>query len=72
MGTLFSGSYLQFGTKVRRRQLPGEPGDRTVGRVMGGTLDGRQHFVMFGSGARQKMELLPTSEIETVSGGKAS
>jgi hypothetical protein len=65
METLFSKNYLQFGTKVHRRQSPGEPGNREVGRVMGGTLDGRQHFVMWAHRPR-RMELLPTDELEVL------
>jgi hypothetical protein len=58
--------YLPFGAKVRRRALPGEPADREVGRVMGGTLSGDRHFVAFGRGARRRMLLLPTDELEQV------
>lgn len=64
-------NYLPFGCKVRRRQLPGEPGDATVGWVAGGSLDGRRTFVMFGSGPRRKMELLPSDEVERISGKEA-
>lgn len=67
MERLFSKNYLQFGTRVRRKQIPGEPGDSQTGRVMGGTLSGERHFVMWGSGSRRRMELLPTDELETVS-----
>jgi hypothetical protein len=66
-----SKDYLTFGTRVRRRQTPGEPGDGSIGWVAGGSLDGRKTFVMFGKGPRRKMELLPSDEIETVSERKA-
>jgi hypothetical protein len=70
METLCS-NYLPFGAKVRRRQVPGEPGDRTVGWIAGGTLDGRKHFVMWGHGSNRRMELQPTGEIEQISGREA-
>jgi hypothetical protein len=69
--TLFWKEYLPFGCRVRRKQLAGEPGDRTIGKVMGGTLDGNRHFVMWGRGNGRRMELIDTSELETVPGGKA-
>jgi len=39
--------YLPFGCLVRRRALPGEPGNRAVGKVLGGNLAGTAHFVMY-------------------------
>lgn len=66
METLFSKNYLQFGIKVRRKVAPGEPGSREVGKVMGGTLSGDRHFVMWGHGNGRRMELIDTSELEQV------
>jgi hypothetical protein len=60
--------YLPFGCLVRRRALPGEPADRTIGKVLGGNLAGTAHFVMYGHGTSRRMELLPTDELERVSG----
>jgi hypothetical protein len=68
MESLFSRSYLQFGCRVKRRQFGTEPGDREVGWVAGGSLDGLRTLVMWGRGPRRKMEFLPTSELEQLSG----
>jgi len=63
--------YLPYGAKVRRRQLPGEPGNE-VGKVLGMTLGGDKTFVQFGGGARKKMLFIDTDQLERVfsEGGK--
>jgi hypothetical protein len=34
--------YLPYGARVRRRQLPGEPGNSQIGKVLGGNHHGAQ------------------------------
>jgi hypothetical protein len=58
--------YLPFGCWVRRKQLPGEPGDRTIGKVIGSTLSGERTFVVWGGGNGRRMELIDTGELDQV------
>lgn len=51
----------KFGMLVRRRQLPGEPGDRGTGRVLSTNLVGDRVFVEFKKG---KVDLVPADELE--------
>jgi len=67
VGAMETTTYLAFGTKVRRRQIPGEAGNRETGKAIGGTLDGRKTFVVWNRRGKRTMELLPTDELETVS-----
>jgi hypothetical protein len=71
METLFSKNYLPFGCRVRRKQLPGEPGDRETGWIAGANLAGTAHFVFFGKGSQRKMVLIDTGELEVCIGTEA-
>jgi hypothetical protein len=66
MESLFSKTYLPFGCRVKRRQVGTEPGDREVGRVMGGTLSGERTIVIWGRGSGRRMELVDTIELEQI------